>query len=281
MFHEYHRGDGIRSTQRLVPSVVRDVNWVESLGNKADCTLPVNQGLSHTVKRPEYPFRGYWKLCEADAGGVADRIDDRRRTGYRPGFADALGPEGSFGIQCLDEIGSNLRHVGGRGHPVIQEVEIQGIAALGFTMNMPTEDRYLMTKEELLDTTCALLGGRAAEEIVFAQVTTGASNDLQKATQIAENMVKEYGMSDALGLVAHREERGQSQMLGMPNGDRSFSEDTARQIDAEVARIIAESYQRAKQVIADHREVLEKVVEVLFEKEIMEGDDLRRLLNAR
>ena len=163
----------------------------------------------------------------------------------------------------------------------VQKISIipRGVGALGYTLNMPTEDRYLMTREELLDTTCALLGGRAAEDIVFGEISTGAANDLQKATQIAESMVKEYGMSDKLGLVAHRESR-QQPFLGVPNGEKLYSEDTARRIDGEVARIIDESYVRAKEVLVDRREVLEKVVEVLFEKEIMEGEELRHLLNG-
>ena len=163
----------------------------------------------------------------------------------------------------------------------VQKISIipRGVGALGYTLNMPTEDRYLMTREELLDTTCALLGGRAAEDIVFGEISTGAANDLQKATQIAESMVKEYGMSDRLGLVAHRESR-QQPFLGVPNGEKLYSEDTARRIDGEVARIIDESYARAKEVLAERREVLEKVVEVLFEKEIMEGEELRHLLNG-
>jgi cell division protease FtsH len=85
-------------------------------------------------------------------------------------------------------------------NPVIKiSIIPRGVAALGYTMNMPTEDRYLMTREELVDNACALLAGRASEEIVFGEVSTGAANDLQRATQIAENMVKEYGMSQALG----------------------------------------------------------------------------------
>ena len=154
----------------------------------------------------------------------------------------------------------------------------RGIAALGYTMNTPAEDRYLMTKAELLDTTCGLLGGRAAEEIVFSEVTTGASNDLQRATSIAESMVKEYGMSETLGLVAHREERGQNQFLGMGSNDRPFSEETARSIDSEVALIISQSYERAKDVLVENRQALEDVVKVLFEEEIMEGDQLRKIL---
>ena len=162
----------------------------------------------------------------------------------------------------------------------VQKISIvsRGVAALGYTLNMPDEDRYLMTREEILDTLCMTLGGRAAEEIVFGEISTGAVNDLQQATQMAEGMVKEYGMSDKLGLVAHRQDRGQ-QYLGVPSAERSYSEETAREIDQEVARFIGESYERAKKVIEDRRAILERVVEVLFEKEVMDGDELRALLN--
>ena len=129
-----------------------------------------------------------------------------------------------------------------------------------------------------MDTTCALLGGRAAEELVFSEISTGAANDLQRATQIAESMVKEYGMSDVVGLVSHKEDRSQQAMFGIPAGDRNYSEETARQIDAEVNRIVHDNYDRAKRVLSEQREALEKVVAVLFEKETMEGDELRRIL---
>ena len=162
----------------------------------------------------------------------------------------------------------------------VQKISIipRGVGALGYTINMPTEDRYLMTRGELMDTTCALLGGRAAEELVFSEISTGAANDLQRATQIAESMVKEYGMSDVVGLVSHKEDRSQQAMFGIPAGDRNYSEETARQIDAEVNRIVHDNYDRAKRVLSEQREALEKVVAVLFEKETMEGDELRRIL---
>jgi len=156
----------------------------------------------------------------------------------------------------------------------------RGVSALGYTLNMPMEDRYLMTQVELMGSICALLGGRAAEEIVFGEISTGAANDLQRATLIAENMVKEYGMSDAVGLVARRDDQRQAQVMGMPAGDRPYSEETARQIDAEVGRLIDESYVRAKEILAQQQEVLGQVVEVLFEAEIMEGDQLRQLLGV-
>lgn len=162
----------------------------------------------------------------------------------------------------------------------VQKISIvsRGVAALGYTLNMPIEDRYLMTREEIEDTLAAVLGGRAAEEIVFGEISTGASNDLQQATNMAERMVKEYGMSERLGLVAHREDRGQQQYLGGNGSDRAYSEETARAIDEEISRIIRQGYQRAKTVLEQQRESLEEVVQILFEKEVMDGDQLRQVL---
>ncbi len=162
----------------------------------------------------------------------------------------------------------------------VQKISIvsRGIAALGYTLNMPLEDRYLMTKDELQDTLAAILGGRAAEEVVFNEISTGAANDLQQATEMAGRMVKEFGMSKKVGLVAHREDRSQ-QFLGMGGGgDRPYSDDTARLIDEEVKGIIGVGYERAKELLAEHREALESIVEILFEKEIMDGDELRKIL---
>ena len=161
----------------------------------------------------------------------------------------------------------------------VQKISIvsRGVAALGYTLNMPTEDRYLMTREELLDTICAILGGRAAEEVVLGGISTGAANDLVQATDIATRMVKEYGMSDAVGLVARRELRG-PQYLGLPVTERDCSEETSQAIDREVARIIGEAYVRAKQVLSGHRDQLERVVAVLLEKEVMDGEELRHVL---
>ena len=161
----------------------------------------------------------------------------------------------------------------------VQKISIvsRGIAALGYTLNMPLEDRYLMTKEELEDSLAAILGGRAAEEIVFGEISTGAANDLQQATQMAERMVKEFGMSQRIGLVAHRTDRSQ-QLLGMPSADRAYSDETAKLIDEEIKGIIGAGYTRAKDLLTQHRQAMEDVVEILFENEVMDGDQLRNLL---
>ncbi len=161
----------------------------------------------------------------------------------------------------------------------VQKISIvsRGIAALGYTLNMPLEDRYLMTKEELQDSLAAILGGRAAEEIVFDEISTGAANDLQQATQMAERMVKEFGMSQRIGLVAHRTDRSQ-QLLGMTPADRPYSDETAKLIDEEIKGIIGAGYARAKDLLTQHRQAMEDVVEILFENEVMDGDQLRNVL---
>ena len=123
----------------------------------------------------------------------------------------------------------------------------------------------------------AILGGRAAEEIVFSEISTGAANDLQQATQMAERMVKEFGMSQRIGLVAHRTDRSQ-QLLGMAPADRAYSDETAKLIDEEIKAIIGAGYTRAKALLTQHRQALEDVVEILFENEVMDGDQLRNLL---
>ena len=129
----------------------------------------------------------------------------------------------------------------------------RGIAALGYTLQLPTEDRYLLTKTELLDRLAVLMGGRAAEEIVFNEVSTGAQNDLERATGIARSMVVEYGMSEKLGPVTF--ERGKKPLfldIGyMPTTE--YSEETSRLIDEEVSRIVKETYSRVKKILEEKR----------------------------
>ncbi|HWP46050.1 MAG TPA: ATP-dependent zinc metalloprotease FtsH [Candidatus Limnocylindrales bacterium] len=154
----------------------------------------------------------------------------------------------------------------------------RGIAALGYTQYLPGEDRYLMTKSELLDRLCVALGGRVAEEIIFGEVSTGAHDDLQKATQIARRMVKEFGMSERLGLVTFERER---KSLFLDNGlgvGKDYSEQTAYEIDLEVKRLIDETYDRVKEILETHRDKLEHLAKVLLEKEVVEGEEFKRII---
>ncbi len=155
----------------------------------------------------------------------------------------------------------------------------RGIAALGYTQQLPTEDRYLMTRDELLDRLKVLLGGRVSEEIVFGDISTGAMNDLQRATDIARSMVTEYGMSDRLGPLTYtREPRAAYMDLGLGSRTREYSEHTAEGIDEEITRIIEEAYQNTRSILKDQRENLERLARVLLEKESIEGDELKTFI---
>ncbi len=158
----------------------------------------------------------------------------------------------------------------------------RGIAALGYTQQLPTEDRYLMTREELRDRLCVLLGGRVAEEIVFGDISTGAQNDLQRATDIARSMVTEYGMSERLGLVTYSEQKRPMFLNGGPGGStpsREYSEETARAIDEEILSLVTEAHGRVQQILTDKREQLETLSATLLEKETLQEEELKELLD--
>lgn len=155
----------------------------------------------------------------------------------------------------------------------------RGIAALGYTLQLPTEDRYLMTKSELQDKLCVMLGGRVAEEIVFNEVSTGAQNDLQRAANIARSMVTEYGMTERFGpLTFEKERRPLFLDIGMPAGPKEYSEETARQIDEEVKGLIDEAYQKVRKTLSANQDKLKILAAELLEKETIEGDEIRRIL---
>jgi cell division protease FtsH len=154
----------------------------------------------------------------------------------------------------------------------------RGIAALGYTMQTPTEDRFLMNKSELLNRIATLLGGRAAEEIVFEDISTGAHNDLARATDIARSMVKEYGMSAKVGQIYFAREK-RNQFLNIPTeGAVEYSEATAELIDSEVREIINNQYKRTMEILLEKRDVLDKGAKILLEKEKIEGDELNALM---
>ena len=153
----------------------------------------------------------------------------------------------------------------------------RGIGALGYTLQTPLEDRYLLTKEELLDRITALLGGRAAEQLIFGTISTGAQNDLQRATETARNMVLVYGMSEKVGHLSyvHNEQDG---FLGGPQLRRDFSEETARLVDEEIRRIVDECYERALNILREKKDRLEDLASNLMEREVLEREDLEKIL---
>ena len=154
----------------------------------------------------------------------------------------------------------------------------RGIAALGYTQQQPTEDRYLMTRSELIDRLAVLLGGRVAEELVFNEISTGAQNDLQRATDIVRSMITEYGMSERLGLVNYNRPR---QSMFMPEGysqAKNYSEAKAAEIDEEISRLMKEAHQRVQKILSEKRDLLNELAALLSEQETILGDDLRKMM---
>jgi cell division protease FtsH len=145
-------------------------------------------------------------------------------------------------------------------------------------MFLPEEDRYLMTKAELLDQIGTALGGRAAEELIFDQISSGARDDLRRASEIARMMVKEYGMSEKLGLVTFESTYSSAFMSGQGPSESFYSDKTAYQIDVEVKTIIDETYLRVQKILDEHNELLKTLAQVLLEKEVIEHDEFTVIL---
>ncbi len=157
----------------------------------------------------------------------------------------------------------------------------RGFGALGYTMQLPTEDRYLMQKRDLMHQITVLLGGRSAEEVALGEISTGAQNDLQRATDLARAMVTEWGMSERVGVV-HFDQGRRSRFLDVPlPAERGpYSEETAQLIDAEVKQLVASAHQDARRILREQRELLERVTRRLLEKEVIEGEEFRTMVAA-
>src|SRR6059036_2398462 len=153
--------------------------------------------------------------------------------------------------------------------------------ALGYTISMPTEDKFLTTRAELSDTMAMTLGGRAAEEIVFGEVTTGASNDLEKVTATAKQMVMRFGMSEKLGPRVFGHDHGQPFLGREFSSEPDYSDDIAREIDDEIRRIVEGAHQRAKDILTEYRGSLAKLSEILVKRETIESEQFQALLDGR
>ena len=167
------------------------------------------------------------------------------------------------------------------GTDEVEKISIlpRGMAALGYTLQLPTEDRFLRDEAELKGQIATLLGGRSAEELIFGSITTGAANDLQRATDLAEQMVTTYGMSKVLGPLAYdRSQRNTFLDGGMPNARRPISEETAKAIDDEVKSLVEAGHQRALDILQQNRDLLESLAQQLLEAEVIEGAPLRQQL---
>jgi cell division protease FtsH len=155
----------------------------------------------------------------------------------------------------------------------------RGFGALGFTMQLPLEDRYLMTRQDLHSQLAVLLGGRSAEEIAFGEISTGAQNDLQRATDIARAMVTEFGMSETLGAVNYNGHK-RAAFLETPFMQErgTYAEETAQKIDAEVKRILGEAHEEARRILRERRDVLDALSKRLLVKEVIEADELKEIM---
>jgi cell division protease FtsH len=180
------------------------------------------------------------------------------------------------------ETGHALMALSIPGSDAIQKISIipRGISALGYTLQLPTEDRFLMAKSELENKIAVLLGGRIAEELIFGEASTGAQNDLMKATDIAKSMVKAYGMSEKLGTITLEQERQPAfmQVQGLPHEKGDYSEETAREIDCEVRRIVDEQYDRVERLLKDKQPALIEGAKLLLEREVITGPELQTIL---
>src|ERR1700758_3630593 len=184
-------------------------------------------------------------------------------------------------IVAYHELGHAIVAMSLPGQDLVHKVSIipRGIAALGYTMQRPTQDRFLMTRDELEDRMAVLLGGRAAEYNFFKHLSTGAADDLVKATDIARSMVLRYGMDKDLGHVAYESER--PPILGMapqPNPyAREFSDETERLMDHAIRGLVGQAFDRAIEILSAHRSVHEKTAQLLLQKETLEEDDIAAL----
>jgi cell division protease FtsH len=174
-------------------------------------------------------------------------------------------------------VGHYLEH----SDPVHKVSIISRGQALGYTISLPSEDKFLTTRAELTDTMAMTLGGRAAEEIVFEEITTGASNDIEKVTATAKQMVMRFGMSDKLGPRVFGHDHGMPFLGREFSSEPDYSDEIAREIDDEIRRIVESAHQQAKDILNEHREMLTTISEVLLKRETIERDQFEALLSGK
>ena len=181
-------------------------------------------------------------------------------------------------IVSYHEVGHALVTALSKNAEPVQKITIvpRTMGSLGYTMQVPEEEKYLMSKEELMTRIYTLLGGRAAEEIVFNSVTTGASNDIERATKLVRNMITLYGMSDRFGLMGL--ETVENQYLD-GRTVLNCSDRTAAEVDDEVKLVLKDAYAKVKEMLAENRDVLDKVADFLIEKETITGKEFMQIFN--
>src|SRR5438270_4334405 len=185
-------------------------------------------------------------------------------------------------ITAYHEMGHALvAHFLEHSDPVHKISVISRGQALGYTISMPQEDRFLTTRAELKDAMAMTLGGRAAEELIFGEITTGASNDIEKVTQTAKQMVMRFGMSDKLGPRVFGHDHGQPFLGREFSTEPDYSDEIAREIDDEVRRIIEVAHQRARSILTEHHHDLTKISEILVKRETIEKEEFLALLDGK
>jgi cell division protease FtsH len=174
-------------------------------------------------------------------------------------------------------VGHYLEHA----DPVHKISVVSRGSALGYTISLPQEDKFLTTRAELADQMGMTLGGRAAEEIVFGEITTGASNDLEKVTQTAKQMVMRFGMSEKLGPRVFGHDHGQPFLGREFSAEPDYSDEIAREIDDEIRRIVESAHQEAKDILTERRDALERISQILVKRETIEKEEFKALLEGR
>ena len=182
-------------------------------------------------------------------------------------------------VVAYHEMGHALVAMSLPGTDVVHKVSIipRGIGSLGYTIQRPTEDRFLMSSSELKNKMAVLLGGRAAEAMIFSDISTGAADDLAKATDIARGMVTRYGMAEALGQMTYESEPHQFLGTGQLGTERKYSEETAHKIDIAVSELVDQAFKSATEILGKKRDTLEKAAAALLEKETLSGEELKAL----
>jgi cell division protease FtsH len=190
-------------------------------------------------------------------------------------------------VVAFHELGHAMVALALPGTDAVHKVSIipRGIGALGYTVQRPTEDRFLMTRAELENKMAVMMGGRAAERVVFNEISTGASDDIVRATDLARAMVLRYGMTEALGNVAYDRERSQFLQPGIPMPQsRDYSEDTANTVDNTVRALVDGALERAIEILENNRALLDRTAEELLQAETLnepEIENLKRQITAR
>jgi cell division protease FtsH len=185
-------------------------------------------------------------------------------------------------ITAYHELGHAIvGHLLPNSDPVHKVSIISRGQALGYTISLPTEDKFLTTRAELNDTMAMTLGGRAAEEIVFSEITTGASNDLEKVTETAKQMVMRFGMSERLGPRVFGHDRSMPFLGREFSAEPDYSDEVAREIDDEVRRMVEDAHQTSKDILSEHREQLDTISRILLSRETIEADEFIALLEGK